>query len=156
MSGVFQIPLDFLFRPTPPLLRCGYPSFSLPLALTPPLPDRDTETRRKQGRKRGQSGPGPQKDGLPPSQRGGWHAVHSAVVDWPLMRSATGGGKKKTPPAHARDESKSKLGMNLMRTAVRHRFYKVRWIHSGPTCKQKKKCTGLWFGGNGGWGYHRV
>lgn len=86
--------------------------------------------------------------------------------------SNRGRRKKKNTLPRARDESKSKLGMNLMRTAVRHRFYKVRWIHPGPADPRaessgnqwinanrrkmrwfKNQC---WFGGNRGWGYHHV
>lgn len=95
INPVKQTALPPLFFHTSPLLF-WFPFFPPSPRSPPSLPPQagwHTEVEERE-EKRGQSGPRPQKGGLLPSQRGGWHAAHSAIVNWRLMRSATGRKKK--------------------------------------------------------------
>lgn len=115
-----------------------------PTTLPPPFPSvspppLQRQWWRKQARKCGQRRPGPQKDGLPPSLSGGWHTVHSASADWPVMRSAKakGGPKKRPPkprPPSTLKPDRTKRGINLMR---RRRGLSCR--PTGPEQKQRRR-----------------
>lgn len=150
ISGNFQIPLDF-FPSHHSFTSLWLPFFFPPPRLHPPpwqrhrdVEETGEEAWTKQTRATERRTPAEPKRRL---------TRRTFSRRWLAINEVSNRGRKKKTLPRARDESKSKLGMNLMRTAVRHRFYKVRWIHPGLAnpradqwkpmnqCKQKKNAV---------------